>query len=95
MLASDANAIVLSTDVTEQIVLTVLYPQEDYDATSDDIALPQEGLAALSWELAKRCAPAMGVPWTEVRKENHETALTLYRSLNPENSVLYFRPGGL
>lgn len=79
------------TDVTDQIVITGQYPAEDYDATTDDIALPQEGLAALSWELAKRCAPAMRVPWTPVMESNYTTALTLYRNLNPENSVLYFQ----
>jgi hypothetical protein len=80
------------TDVTSQIVLTVQYPAEDYDATSNDIAMPQEGYAALSWELAKRCASAMRVPWTQVMDDNHKTALALYRSLNPENSILYFQP---
>lgn len=83
------------TDVTSQIVMTVMYPAEDYDATSDDIALPQEGLAALSWELAKRCAPALGRPWTKVMDDNHKTALAMYRSLNPENSVLYFQGDGV
>lgn len=80
------------TDVTSQIVMTVQYPAEDYDATANDIAMPQEGYAALSWELAKRCAPAMRVPWTQVMDDNHKTAVGLYRSLNPENSVLYFQP---
>ena len=82
------------TDVTKTIVMTVQYPAEDYDATTNDIAMPQEGLLALHWALAKLCAPAFGVTWTQVMKENHDTALAIYRNLNPENSVLYFQPGG-
>ena len=81
------------TDVTQTIVMTVLYPAEDYDATTDDIAFPQEALAALSAELGKRCAPSLGVPWTQLRQSNYDTALSLYRNLNPENSVAYFQPG--
>jgi hypothetical protein len=82
------------TDVTDQIVMTVLYPSEDYDATTDDIALPQEGFAALSWELALRCAPAKQVPWTREMEKNYTQAVSVYRNLNPETSVLYFQPGG-
>lgn len=80
-------------DVTKVVDLTVLYPAEDYDATTNDIALPQEGFAALSWELAKRCAPAMRVTWTDLMESNYTTAVALYRNLNPENSALHFEPG--
>ena len=82
------------TDVTEQIVLTVLYPAENYDATTDDIAFPQEWFAALSWELAFRLAPSKG-RWTKEMEMNRQSALLMARSVNPENSVLYFQPGGL
>lgn len=81
------------TDVTDTIVMTVLYPAEDYDATTDDIAFPQEWYAALSWELAFRLAPSKGVLWTPVREANRQNALAMARSLNPETSVLYFCPG--
>jgi hypothetical protein len=47
-------------DVTKVVNLAVLYPAEDYDATSDDIAFPQEWYAALEWELTLRCAPLFG-----------------------------------
>jgi hypothetical protein len=83
------------TNVAEQIVMTVLYPAEDYDATTDDIAFPQEWLAALSWELAFRLAPAKGRPFTAEMKENKATALAMARSLNPETCDLYYQPGGL
>lgn len=81
------------TDVTDTVVMTVLYPAEDYDATTDDIAFPQEWYAALSWELAFRLAPSKGVLWTPIREANRQNALATARSLNPETSVLYFCPG--
>lgn len=82
------------TDVTEQLVLTVQYPSEDYDATSDDIAFPQEYLAALEWELAFRLAPAARAPWTQTHEANRQSALATARRLNPEMSTLHFDPGG-
>lgn len=82
------------TDVTSQIVLTVQYPAEDYDATSDDIAFPQEYFAALEWELAFRLAPAYGSVWTPVMEANRQNALSIARRLNPEMSSAYFQCGG-
>ena len=79
------------TDVTDTIVMTVLYPAEDYDATTNDIAFPQEALRFLSWELAYALAPAFGI-WTPVMDANRKEARALYLNLNPENSVLYFQP---
>ena len=83
------------TDVTETIVMTVLYPAEDYDAVGDDIAFPQEAYRFLAWELAFELAPSFGVPWTPVREQNRKEAKAMYLNLNPENSVLHFQPGGL
>jgi hypothetical protein len=82
------------TDVTQQIVLTVQYPAEDLDSTSDDIAFPQEYLAALEWELAFRLAPAARAPWTAAHEANRQSALATARRLNPEMSTLHFQPGG-
>ncbi len=79
------------TDVTSQIVISALYPAEDYDSTSDDIAFPQEWFAALSWELAFRLAPSAG-RWTKEMEMNRQNALMLARSVNPEVSSLYFQP---
>ena len=83
------------TDVTEQIVLTALYPAEDYDATTDDIAFPQEWLRPLAWELAFESHSIFGVAWTPAMEANRKEALGIARALNPENSVAYFQPGGL
>lgn len=83
------------TDVTKQIWMTVLYPLEDYDATTDDIALPQECFAYLEWELAFTLAPAFGKEWTDSMKINHAAALASVQQLNPEVSDAYFQVGGL
>lgn len=79
------------TDVTSQIILTALYPAEDYDATTDDIAYPQEALRFLSWELAFALSPSVG-RWTPEMEQNRKEAKMMYMTLNPENSVLYFQP---
>lgn len=81
------------TDVTDTIVLTVLYPSEDYDATTNDIAYPQEALRFLSWELAFALSPAVG-RWTEQMEKNRMEARAMYLNLNPENTILHFVPGG-
>jgi hypothetical protein len=80
-------------DDTYTIVMTVLYPQEDYDSTSNDIAFPQEWLGFLEWELALRCAPMFGVKWTQEMQLNHANAKGMAFGLNPETSNLYFQCG--
>lgn len=78
------------TDVTKTIVMTVLYPSEDYDAAANDIAYPQEAIRFLHWELAFALAPSLG-HWTDVMEKNRNEARAMYLNLNPENSVLYFQ----
>jgi hypothetical protein len=80
------------TDVTRTIVLTVLYPSEDYDATTDDIAFPQEWYGFIEWELTLRSCSMFGVAWTSDMEKSYLNAMKTAKSLNPENSVLYFRP---
>lgn len=81
------------SDVTKQLRLTVIYPAEDYDGSTNDIAYPQEWFAALEWELAKRCAPAFERPWTQAMETNWAAATTIARQLNQENSTAFFQPG--
>jgi hypothetical protein len=83
------------TDVTKQIQLTCLYPSEDYDSITDDIAFPQECFDFLSWELGFRCAPAFHAEWTPVMEANRKEAMLFARNLNPETTDAHFRPGGL
>jgi hypothetical protein len=79
-------------DVTKQIVMSVLYPAEDYDSTADDIAFPQEWYAALAWELAFRLSPSVG-RWTREMESNRQSAIALARAVNPENTFMHFQPG--
>ncbi len=79
-------------DVTKQLRLTVLYPAEDYDATTDDIAFPQEWFAALEWELALRSAPLGGRTWTPEMQLNYTNATAIARELNPQNTTRSFEP---
>lgn len=83
----------IPADVTRQIRLTALYPAEDYDATTDDIAFPQEYFAALEWELTLRCAPMFRKAWTPDMDKNYLNATAIARELNPENSSAFFQPG--
>lgn len=83
----------IPADVTRQIRLTALYPAEDYDATTDDIAFPQEYFAALEWELTLRAAPMFGKAWTPEMDKNYMNATAIARELNPENSSAFFQPG--
>jgi hypothetical protein len=77
-------------DITKQIYMTVLYPSEDYDATTDDIAYPQEAYRFLSWELAFALSPSVG-RWTVEMEKNRNEARAMYLGLNPENSTLHFQ----
>jgi hypothetical protein len=83
------------TDVTKQIVLTGWYVQEDYDATSNDVAFPQEAYRWLCWELTSELAPAFGVEWTPKMEKNLLEARQTFLNMNPEVTDAYFRPGGV
>jgi hypothetical protein len=80
-------------DVTKQLRLTVLYPAEDYDATTDDIAFPQEWYAGLEWELTFRACVPMKCVWTPEMQAVYSRVMTIARELNPQNSSAYFQPG--
>jgi hypothetical protein len=78
-------------DVSRQLYLTVLYPSEDYDSTSNDIAYPQEAYRYLSWELAFALSASVG-RWTDIMEKNRQESRAMYVGLNAENSILYFQP---
>lgn len=78
------------TDVTKTVVLTVLYPAEDYDATTDDIAFPQEYLRFMAAELAFMLSGAIG-RWDPSMEANRKEASLWARSLNPEVRTEYFQ----
>lgn len=80
------------TDVRKTIVLTVLYPSENYDSTTDDIAFPQEYYLPLKWELQFQLHSGFGLPWTAAMDKAYTQSLGMAKQLNPENSTLYFQP---
>jgi len=83
------------TDVEKQIIVTGWYPQEDYDATGNDIAFPQEAFRFLAWELSKELAPVFGAQWKPEMEHMRVEARQTFFSLNPEVSDAYFQVGGL
>lgn len=79
------------TDVTDMIVMTALYPAEDYDATTNDLAFPQEWYGFLEWELTLRACPMYQKKWTPEMDLNYKTARNRAINLNPEVSNAYFQ----
>lgn len=81
-------------DVTKVIDLSVLYPTEDYDASTDDVAFPQEAYRALKFLLA-------GDLWTEYKEGDPPEWLqrlitqskAIFDNLNPETTSLIYEPG--
>jgi hypothetical protein len=90
------NAITLNSypnDMHKVLRLTVLYPTEDYDATTNDIAYPQTWLAALEWELALRLCAKFQKSWTPEMQLNYNNSVGIARNYTPMNSAAYFQPG--
>jgi hypothetical protein len=81
------------TDVTKTIVLTGWYQQEDYDSSSNDVALPQEALRFLEWELAFALSPAYRGPngWGNDMEKQRLEARATFLNMNPETCDLYFQ----
>lgn len=79
------------SDVTNTIILTALYPAEDYDVTTNDIAFPQEWYRALYLELAFALSHNIG-RWTPDLEKDRSDSLAWVHSLNPEVSNRYYQP---
>jgi hypothetical protein len=79
-------------DSTHTVVLTGLYPAEDYDA-DEDIAFPQEWFGFLALEVTLRSCPKYGVKWTQEMQLNYKLAEKRALGTNPENTLLYFQCG--
>lgn len=84
-----------SPNTYKTLRLTVIYPAEDYDDSTgaDDISYPQEYFAALEWELARRCAPKFGKPWSVDHQNAWQVAVQEGVNLNPDETHLCFQPG--
>ena len=81
------------SDMTKVIRITFMAPAENYDAVANDIAYPQEWLAAVSIGLAKRVAPKFKVAWSNELESNYTEALRIARTSYAETSEEYFQPG--
>ncbi len=81
------------SDMTKVIRLTFMAPAENYDAVANDIAYPQEWLAAIAMGLAKRVAPKFKVNWSQELESNYIEALSIARTSYAETSEEYFQPG--
>lgn len=83
------------TDTKKTLVITGWYPGEDMDAAANDLSFPQEAFRFFVWELAYEVHAGYGVQWTQAMENIRREAKATYLNLNPENSVLYFQPGGV
>lgn len=81
------------SDVTKVVRLVFMAPAEDLDAVANDIAYPQEWLAAVSYGLAKRIAPKFIKPWGDDLESSYNEALSIARSSYATTSEDYFQPG--
>jgi hypothetical protein len=81
------------SDMTKVIRITFMAPAENYDAVANDIAYPQEWLAAIAIGLAKRVAPKFKVAWSNELESNYTEALRIARTSYAETSEEYFQPG--
>lgn len=81
------------TDVTDTIVLTGWYQQEDYDAAANDIAFPQEALRFLVLETAFSLSSTYRGPnkWGVDEEQQRLEAKKTFLSMNPETCDLYFQ----
>lgn len=81
------------SDVTKVINLSVLYPAEDYDTATDDVAFPQEWFRALKFQLALDLWPEYreGDPPMSLRA-NRDEAISIAQNANPETTDVFFEP---
>jgi hypothetical protein len=80
-------------DVTKVVNLTVLYPAEDYDASTDDVAFPQEWFRALVYQLGMDLSVRGGRPISADLKLMRDEALAMAKQVNAETIDLHFEPG--
>jgi hypothetical protein len=76
-----------ASDVTKVLRMMVLSPADDLDASTNDLAFPQEWFAALEWELAKRLSTPFTYHWTQVDESNWNQATMIARKTNPRGFI--------
>lgn len=81
------------SDVTDVLRVTFFVPAEDYDASENDIAYPQEWFLPLALGLAKLIDPKFANTWNQNLENNFQNALAMARSSYAETTDMYFQPG--
>ena len=78
--------------MTDVLRICALYPIDDEDSVSNDMAFPQQWYGALEWGLAKKLAPKFGKAWTETMEQNYMEAMSSASAVDPETVPQYFQP---
>lgn len=79
-------------DVTNVFRICALYPIDDEDSASNDMAFPQQWFGALEWGLAKKLCPKFGKEWTPTMEQNYNEAMVSAAAVDPEIVYQYFQP---
>jgi len=74
-------------DVTKVLGLVFMAPIEDLDATSNDIAYPQEWLLPIALGLAKLVAPKFQKTWNQELESNFQGSLAIAQSPYPSRTI--------
>jgi len=80
-------------DTRSHIVITYQEPIQDMTVNADAPYYPQEWYLALCWGLTEQIAPMFKANWTPKMESLKNTALTIARQGDAEQSTLYFQPG--
>lgn len=78
--------------MTDVIRACVLYPIDDEDSISNDMAFPQQWYGGLEWGLAKKLAPKFGKSWTDTMEQNYAEAMASASAVDGEVVPQYFQP---
>jgi len=80
------------SDTKERLKMSMKYPIEDFDASTDNADFPIEWAEALKWNLAERLAPEYGTSLTlEAQKLAMETKDNVM-SFDKETTSIYIQP---
>ncbi len=78
--------------ITDVFRICVLYPIDDEDSSTNDMAFPQQWYGALEWGLAKKLAPKFGKDWNQTMEQNYQEAMASAAAVDPEVVYQYFQP---
>lgn len=78
--------------ITDVFRICALYPIDDEDSVSNDMAFPQQWFGALEWGLAKKLAPKFGKEWSQTMEQNYSEAMVSASAVDSEVVYQYFQP---